>query len=415
MGLRIGVDATCLANGRGYGRFTREILRRMPLLAPDDEFVCFVDALAAERLERVAGNVRPVLVDQGEAPTQAAAAGSSRSVVDMLKLTRAVANERLDVFFSPSVYTYFPLPPGLRSVVTLHDAIAERFPHLTLPSFKARMFWRSKVRLATWQAQLILTVSDFSARELHAVLGIPKSRIRVTNEAPADAYRPSHAADISAAAQRLDLPAGARWFIYVGGFNPHKRVDVLVRAHAAVAAQDDPDAPHLILIGSAHGDGFFNNVEAIKAEIAAAGTTHLVHWAGYVPDEELRHLHSGALALSLVSECEGFGLPAVEAAACETAVIATTQSPLPELLRGGGVFIDAGDEHALIAALQQMVTDPAGRNAMAAVARERASRLTWESSARAVLSALREAARPRPGPRAASNAIRRPQTAGVPL
>ena len=95
----------------------------------------------------------------------------SRGPADVLRFSRAVTGQKLDVFFSPSVYTYFPLPPGLRSVVTIHDAIAERFPELTLPSWRARLFWRAKVSLALFQSRLVLTVSDYAARELTEVLG----------------------------------------------------------------------------------------------------------------------------------------------------------------------------------------------------------------------------------------------------
>jgi alpha-1,3-rhamnosyl/mannosyltransferase len=387
----------------------------MPALAPADEFVCLVDPLAAERFDRVADNVQLRVVDQTAAPTQAASADGARSVTDMLRFTRAVASERLDVFFSPSVYTFFPLPPGLAAVVTLHDAIAERFPHLTLPTRKARLFWRSKVRLAIWQSRLILTVSEFSARELNSVLGIPKNRIRVTSEAPAETYMPSSPAESAAAARRLGLPEGATWFIYVGGFNPHKRLDVLIRAHAALVKQNPEAAPYLILVGSIDRDGFYKNVDAIKAEITAGGTSDFVRWAGYVPDDELRHLHSGALALALVSECEGFGLPAVEAAACQTAVIATRQSPLPELLRDGGIFIDAGDERALLDAMRRMQEDAGARQAMAAAARLRASELTWESSAQAVLATLREAANGRPQVPTGATVVRKSQLAGAPV
>jgi alpha-1,3-rhamnosyl/mannosyltransferase len=311
----------------------------------------------------------------------------------MLRFTRAVARERLDVFFSPSVYTYFPLPPGLPAVVTVHDAIAERFPTLTLPSRRARLFWRSKVRLAIWQSTLVLTVSEFSADELATVLRIPRSRIRITLEAAASAYRPSDSSEaIESAASRAGLPRGARWFTYVGGFNPHKRLDVLVGAHAQVARELGAQTPHLVLVGAAERDAFHKDVAAIRDAIAANGTESLVCWPGFVEDEELRHLHSGALANVLPSEAEGFGLPAVEAAACGTAVIATTESPLPKLLAGAGIFVRPGNQQELADAMLRMATDGPARGVMAARARERAAELTWPRRPQLVLTALREAA-----------------------
>jgi hypothetical protein len=146
--MRFGVDATCWANVRGYGRFTRELCTELVRLAPDDEFVFFADQRAGEVFELSGPNVKLAVVQLGASPTVAASADGSRSPLDMLRLTAAVARERLDAFFQPSVYTYFPLPPRTRALVTLHDAIAERFPELTLPSRRARLFWKAKVKLA---------------------------------------------------------------------------------------------------------------------------------------------------------------------------------------------------------------------------------------------------------------------------
>jgi glycosyltransferase involved in cell wall biosynthesis len=303
-----------------------------------------------------------------------------------------VWRENLDVFFSPSVYTYFPLPPRLPLLVAVHDAIAERYPELTLPSTRARLFWRMKVGLALHQADLVLTVSDYAARELQEVLRVPGKRIRVAEEAPAASYRPSEPRDVAAAAARVGLPAGAQWIVYVGGFNPHKRVDRIVRAHASVAAARPDLDLHLVLVGDFSGDVFHNELDHIHRTIDELGTGELVHWAGFVPDCELRHLHTGALALVLPSESEGFGLPAVEAAACGTPVIATSASPLPQLLEGGGIFIPPGDEEALTAALLVLAADRDGSRAMGERGRVRASALSWESSARTTLSALREVA-----------------------
>ena len=366
----------------------------MVVLAPNDEFVFFVDSLAALTFDLNDRNVRVVLVPQRVSPTVAAAADGSRSPSDMLRFSRAVWRETLDVFFSPSVYSYFPLPPRLAAVITIHDAIVERFPELTLPSPRARLFWRMKVGLALKQARLVLTPSDYSGREVSEVLGVPVARIRVAGEAPASAFRPSECgSQIATAAGRVGVSAGAQWFAYVGGFNPHKNVDVIVRAHARIVAEcAQGEAPYLLLVGTTTGDVFHGAHARIKDAITRGGTEQLVRWTGWVADEELRHLLTGATALLLPSQCEGFGLPAVEAAACGTPVIATTASPLPELLEGGGIFVQPRDEDALTNAMRTLLADRGARYALGVRARERAQGLTWERGAAAALGALREAA-----------------------
>ena len=389
--MRIGVDATCWANGRGYGRFTRELVTAMFAEAPQDEFVCFLDERARERIGAQPANVTLVVVAQGVSPTQAASADSARAPSDMLRLSRAVARERLDVFFSPSVYTYFPLPLGLPAVVTVHDAIAERFPELTLPSWRARFFWNAKVRLALWQARLVLTVSEYAANEIADVHHVARKRLRVALEAPAAAYYPSDSPTaVDAVRRKCGVPDGTRWFVYVGGFNPHKHVDILVRAHAAAAA-GRTDPPMLLLVGTLDGDVFHGAQRAIQEAIRSSGTESLVRWTGFLTDEELRHLLSGAVASVLPSASEGFGLPSVEAAACGTPVIATTASPLPQLLEGGGIFVQPGVERPLADAITKLLEDEPLRRKLGAMALSRARALSWSGGARSALAALREA------------------------
>ncbi len=388
--MRIGIDTTCWANDRGYGRFTREIVAAMVTLAPEVNFVCFLDDESAERFELNAPNVKPVLVGVGTSASRAASAAGNRSPVDMLRMTAAVAREHLDGFFSPSVYTYFPLPPRLPAVITIHDAIAERFPALTIPSRRARFFWNMKVWLAIRQADRILTVSEYAARDIARVHRIPANRITVALEAPALEYRLDSATpETVAVAQRIGLPEGASWFTYVGGFNPHKNVPVIIRAHATLAREMGSAAPRLVLVGTLDRDVFHADQTAILEAISLAGTESLVIWTGFVDDRDLARLHAGAIALLIPSECEGFGLPAVEAAACGTPVIATIESPLPDLLEGGGIFVQPGIEAPLLDAMRRLTADPALRSRMGAAARTRARALTWDRGAEACLSALR--------------------------
>lgn len=385
------MDATCWANRRGYGRFTRELVGAMVAAAPDWTFVFFADRTSAALVELSAANVRIVTVAQSAPPTEAASADGSRSPVDMMRLSYAVARASLDAFFSPSVYTYFPLPPRLPAVITLHDAIAERFPELTLPSTRARLFWRAKVTLALWQAHRVLAVSDFAADEIETVLRVPRSRIRVSDEAPSAVYQPGASTEqIRAVATRVGLPFGARWFTYVGGFNPHKLVDVLVRAHARLVRRLGPSAPYLVLAGTLDKDVFHGALTRIRAAIEEEQSGSHVIWAGFVSDDDLRCLHCGGLALALPSVSEGFGLPAVEAAACGSPVIATTQSPLPKVLEGGGLFVTPYDLDGLTAALFAIADDPTLVVRLGETARIRASALSWRRSAERALDALHE-------------------------
>lgn len=367
----------------------------MALAAPNDHFLCLVDERALAASSGNPSNVETVLVNLSASPTVAASADGYRAPADVWALTRRLKGLRCDVFFSPSVYTYFPVPFGTRAVVTIHDVIAERFPHLTTPTVRARALWWLKVRLARTQASLVLTVSDHAARDISRVLGVPAKKIRVAVEAPAAVFVPRSAGDAAAALGAIGLPPGTPYFTYVGGFNPHKRLDVVIEAHATIVQELGENAPHLLLIGAGaggdNGDVFHGEVGAIRQLIQQRNTEHFVHWTGFVADEPLAALHSGSLGNVLVSECEGFGLPAVEAAACGCPVIATTESPLPELLSGGGFFVLPGDRAAVANGMRQLLTT-AVRSSMGAVARERAAALTWERAAAAANAALAEAA-----------------------
>jgi glycosyltransferase involved in cell wall biosynthesis len=194
------------------------------------------------------------------------------------------------------------------------------------------------------------------------------------------------------AALAAGVPAGSPWFTYVGGFTPHKHVDRIVRAHSTLVAEAlerGSPAPYLVLVGTTSADNFHGVGSGINEAIADCGTAEFVRWTGFLSDADLRHLLTGTRALLLPSENEGFGLPAVEAAACGAPVVATTASPLPQLLDGGGFFIAPGDVNALVASMRTLLDDET-RERCGRIALERAGRLTWRASAHATLAALHD-------------------------
>lgn len=387
--LRIGIDGTCLASGRGYGRFLRELLPPLLALRGDHTYVLFVDA---ETAERVALPDMPVTrLATGASQADAASASGARSPIDLLRMGRGVARERLDAFYFPSVYSWFPLPPGLPIAVAIHDTIPERHGKIVFPSWKNRALWWAKSRGARFQARTIVTVSEYARRQIAETFAMPAERIFVTPEAPSPEFSPvsDAAGEAARTLAALGIPADP-YFVYVGGFNPHKNVPAMVRAFAEASRGT---SARLLLVGDYQGDVFHQDLANIRAEIERSGVAARVHWTGFVPDAELRFLYAGALAAVLPAFEEGFGLPAVEAAACGAPCIATRESPLPEVLAGGGFFFDPHDGRALAEGLRRALTAPDERARWAKAARDRAAALSWNQTALATHEALEATAR----------------------
>lgn len=393
--LRIGIDGTCLGSGRGYGRFLRELLP--PLLAQDaHDYRLFLDAATASAVELPDMPVERLATDRSQA--DAASARGNRSPWDLLRMGRGVARHELDVFYFPSVFSYFPVPGRVPLAVAIHDTIPERHGRVVFPDRRTRWLWTLKSRLARWQARTIITVSEYARERIQAEFRIPEDRIFVTPEGPAPAFSPPESPGPRQSwLESRGVPRDARYLLYVGGFNPHKNVIGLVRA---LGRMDLPEDLGLLLVGDYAGDTFHSNVSAVRREIELAGLAKRVHWAGFVPDEDLRHLYGGALALVLPSLEEGFGLPAVEAAACGTPCVATVESPLPQVLRGGGLFFDPYTEGHLESCLEQLWQRPTWRDQLATTALARARELSWETTAQKTRIALEATARR--GPRSTS-------------
>ena len=389
--MRIGIDATCWSNRRGYGRFVRALLTAALEIDRANQYVFFLDDGSAEFPPPP--GVEVVRVKASVPTIQAAAADGSRSVLDMWAMSRAISACPLDVFFFPSVYSFVPIFSRVPRLVAIHDVIPELFPELVFPSVRAKLFWRAKVKLACAQATRVLTVSEYSRQRLAEVLKLDPAEIRVVPEAGAPQFRRMDSIDDAALALRLKIPAGSRMLVYVGGFSPHKNLPMLVDVFSALAAQPQFSDVRLILVGDFEGDVFHSGYAELKSQVSRLGLEERVVFSGYLGDEHLVPLLNRATALVLPSFCEGFGLPAMEAAACGTPSVITTRSPLPELLGEGAIALEPDDRAGWLAALARILSDPALRERMSIAALAAAQALSWQASARQLLAIFEEVRR----------------------
>src|SRR5712692_308209 len=223
MKMRIGVDATCWATRRGYGRFLRALLTATLAIDRENEYTFFIDS-KNEEFPLPTHRAEVIRADCGVPTSKAAGADGRRSLRDMWSLSRTINRQKLDLFFFPSVYSYVPLRRGLPKIVAVHDVIPELYPKLVFPTLRSKLYWRAKVKLACAQAKLILTVSEYSRRCLADYMKIPPSRLRCVNEASDPVFQRLKAADGRALLARLGLSPGVRFLTYVGGFSPHKNL-----------------------------------------------------------------------------------------------------------------------------------------------------------------------------------------------
>ncbi len=386
--MNIGIDATCWWNNRGFGRFTRELLTALFQLDTDHHFYLFIDQPLHELSSL--GNVSIVQVESSRPTTEAAVADSRRSVFDVYKLYSAVASTSLDIMFFPAVYSWYPVPGRLPTMVTIHDAIAEHFPKLIFPKWKNRFFWSLKVKLALWRSERILTVSHAAKAEIIEYMGANPTRIDVASAAPSPQFKQTRdGALMSAARQRASLPAAAPIIIYVGGLSPHKNLDGLLDGFEKAIVDGRIADLHLALIGDFKGAGFLSNYDDLNTRVMASPTLRTrVHFSGYVSDQDLVALYSCALAAAMPSFSEGFGLPAIEAMACSAPVLASDRGSLPEVIGDAGIYFDPFDTEAIAAAIVEIVENAELRRRLSSNALARAREFTWERAARLTLKHL---------------------------
>jgi glycosyltransferase involved in cell wall biosynthesis len=343
------------------------------------------EATLADPAIPVEAERRPVRLDRP--PSEAAAAGGSRSLRDMLRMSRAAMAVRADVFFFPATYSFVPVP-FTRVAVTVHDAIAETMPDLVVPSRLDRLRWSAKQRLALRQAKVIFTVSDAARDDIIRVLKLPADRIRVVNEAAHPRFVPAGAHPEQSSC--LGAATGQPYFLYVGGISPHKNLVTLVRAFDRVVA-DHPDA-FLVLAGDLDDDPFLSSAAEVREAIAGLQHGNHVHLTGFVPDEELVRLYQGAVATMLVSHGEGFGLPVAESMACGTPVIASDAPSLRENAGGAATYVDPNDPDQIAKAMGELLANREMRDLMAATGLQRAAAHSWKQAAATVLDVLEETA-----------------------
>jgi glycosyltransferase involved in cell wall biosynthesis len=272
--------------------------------------------------------------------------------------------EGAKLFFSPGYNSPVGWPKPF--VFTLHD-----LNHLCVTENSnalKRAYYRRVIRPACHRAAFVLTVSEYSKREIAAWAGVDERRVvNVGNGvgAPFSSHGPKH-------------EPGYPYLLYVGSHKHHKNLPRLLKAYGISGVREDV---RLVLTGKPSPE--------LAAEIRHLNLGKSVKFLGTVNNENLAELYRGALAFVFPSLYEGFGLPPLEAMACGTPVLTSNVCSLPEVIGKAGVLIDPLDVESIADGIRSLVESSDMRADLRQSGLRRAQEFSWNETARKTSEVLR--------------------------
>ncbi|HYG75050.1 MAG TPA: glycosyltransferase family 1 protein [Planctomycetota bacterium] len=295
--------------------------------------------------------------------------------------------ERLHPIFARSIDVFHGLDsrlPGTwmkaRTVVTIHDVFSA-LQSTEFADAEFREMKRKRYLDLTERADRIICVSESVKRDVQQTLNPDPAKLLVVYEAGGEGFSRRAPDEINHTRQKHGL--ARPYLIFVGSVNKRKNVPAMIRAFAAASK-----ATGELDFAIAGRIGFGG--EQIREAISQSGVADRVKLLGYVPDEDVPALYSGAEALLFTTLYEGFGIPALEAMACGCPVIGANVGSLPEIIGDAGVLADPASIDSIASAIETLLTDSSRRAALRERGFERARQFSWDSAAEKCLSIYQE-------------------------
>jgi len=229
----------------------------------------------------------------------------------------------------------------------------------------------------------ILTISQSTKNDVCNCLGFDASRVMVTPLAASSLFYSCQDKDrILSVTKKYQIPA-TPYILCLCTLEPRKNISQIIKCFIRLLQEHNITDLNLVLAGSKGWD-FANVFDEI---VHAPKLAERIIITGYVADDDLAPLYSGALMFVYVPFYEGFGLPPLEAMQCGVPVITSNTSSLPEVVGDAGILVEPTDSDALSHAMYDLYSHDALRQRMAAKSLERASHFSWALCAKKTLQA----------------------------
>lgn len=361
--MKIDVNATVLdEKPTGIGIYTQNILREWSL-----------SGFFSRHEIRIFSSTRTGLPAEGFKLMRVPALVQPARYRKVAGLARFIYNQSIyPVLAGSADISYSPTPHGSvllsNQVLTIHDVLGLRYPGQHKLQY---YYYKNVLPVLIRRARSIITISECTRNDLVEFFHCSPEQIHVVPNGYDNAhFKPR--TDITEVEKRYGLK---RFILSIGATYPHKNLDRLVSAFAALPRDIRSEYPLLI------AGGRENYISALREQAAGLGITDQVHFAGYVNFSELPLLYSAAALMVYPSLYEGFGLPPLEAMACGCPVISSGTSSLPEVCGSAARYIDPLSVDSITEAMKELLTSPDSRETLKLKGLAQAARFSWADTA----------------------------------
>ena len=372
--MKIGIDISQIVHGTGVSFYTRNLVRGLARIDHKNDYLLFGSSLRLKSvLQEFAAEIKKINKNF-----------NSKIIVLPPSLAEPLWNywrflpiERLigpiDVFHSSD---WIQPPTKASKVTTIHDFGFLKYPDIA--HSKVIKVMDRRLKLVKKEVDLIISVSEATAKDIVEILGIPRKKIRVVYEAPVEEHQKISLQAVKVIKKKLGIKE--KYLLAVANLDPRKNLRRIVEAYGSLR----PQLPgfQLVIVGQPGWEG----LEALKTK--AHGLD--IIFAGYVSNQDLSALYTGASCLVYPSLYEGFGLPILGAMVAGCPVVTSNVSSMPEIAGQAAVLVNPEETKDIARGIQEALEN---REELIEKGKTRAKEFSWEKTAQETLKVYQEAQR----------------------
>jgi glycosyltransferase involved in cell wall biosynthesis len=373
--MKVGIDARFYGpQVKGLGRYLQKLIENLEELEKNsqNEFYIFLTKEGYDNYQPQSNNFHKVLADF-----------SWYGWKEQLFFPFFLNKYRLDLMH----FGHFNVPWLYRKkfVVTIHDLILFHYPTFKNSTLSRSYYlvkliaYRFIINSSVKRARKVIAVSDFTKRDILNNFKIEKDKVEVVKEGY-EIEKKEQSSNPETILKKYGIVKP--YLLYVGNAYPHKNLERLILAFDLLKSA----YPNLNLILVGGEDYFYRRLKRFVGERKTEG----VCFTGFVEDADLKTVYKEAGCLVFPSLYEGFGLPPLEALACECPVVSSGKTSMPEVLGEAAEYFDPEKPELIKEAIEKVLDSPKRRKEILNKGKERIKKFNWQETGRKTLQVYKK-------------------------